>query len=176
MTPVLQSEYLVRALETVLAAQIRTHLDAVEALWVAAGDPLDLPSPAAITRGFNEGLLKLGSEDFPRISILGAPLTPVSNTDQHRFAEAIHTIVLEWHVLAPTSRDAVTRMWRYGQAIMGLLWEAQSFAGFHPVGLVPTISEGQPMPHVGPVGRKPEGLYIAGSIATWPFRGRYARP
>lgn len=172
-TPALQSEYIVRALEADIAANFRNRLDEVEAAWALEGVPLTLPSPVAVTRGFIESLQTMASSDFPRISILGAPVAPVLNDDQDRIQDAIHTIVLEWHVLGTSPDLAVTHMWRYGQALMSLIRAAGGYSGFRLRGLVPTISEGQPMPHRGPVGSVNENLWLAGSIATMPLRGRY---
>lgn len=174
-TPALQSEYIVRALEAEIAARFRSCLDAVQINWQAIGHPMALPSPVVVSRGFIESIARLDKNAFPRVTIIGAPLAPARGGDMDRIVDAIHTIVLEWHVLAPTASDATTMNWRYGEAMNGLIMSTLNFAKWSPVSMIPTISEGQPMIHVGSGASKPSGWWICGSIATWPMRGRYTR-
>jgi hypothetical protein len=175
-TPALMSEDIILALETDIQNRFRDCLDLVELRWSAKGYPMTLESPKTVTRGFTEGLVKLDQNDFPRIAILGAPVAPSNPSDQGRTVDAIHTILIEWNVLGADIATASTLSWRYSEALVTLIQSASAYERFAIQTIVPQISEGQAIPHVGPVGvRQPTNKWICGGIATWPFKGRYSR-
>lgn len=171
-TLAVQSELIARAVMFDLEMNIADALEEVSAFWTLQDLSMLLDNPATLTFGFEENLINLTEDMFPRIAILAAPVNPEAEGSNARVADAIHTLLLEWHVLKPTANDATVASWRYGQAIAAVLRNKGPWVGFDMLNIVPTVSEGQALRHRGN-NTSLDVRYIAGGVASWRLKGRY---
>ena len=189
-TPALQTEDILWAVKYVLRAQLPASLLEVQTRRNAELDPLTLeprcsvtlPLPVRIDLGFDENVLYLPITAFPRVNVIGAPLSPNNplRGDQ-RIAEATHDVLLEWLTFnalrsgVPAEEiktEAVCMAVRYGEAIIAVLRQGGSYAGFEPPSIIPAVDEGQPMIWKDRETGAELG-YLTGGTITLPVTGRY---
>jgi len=154
--PALQTEDIAWAMIDLFDEHIEGALADVEVRRNAEGRLLlSLPVFVAMDMGFDELAFTLPVSGYPRLSVIGAPLSPArgKQSDQGNFAEATHEALIEWLVMEPArmgaalpviKHEAVVRGWRYGEALLQVLRDVGTFAGFTPMTIAPQVDEGQP--------------------------------
>lgn len=175
-TPALQTEYVARAVEEAIRADLPTWLSTVQTRW-AAREPIVLPPPAEITFGFRENVLDLFIDDFPRVAVIAAPRSPLPGQTSQKIALALHSVLVEWQVLGPTVREATLMGWRYGEALLETILAAEPRWPYEIMSITPPVDEGQASslrPDTGPNIGAELGL-LAGGSTTIGLQVRYTR-
>jgi hypothetical protein len=104
---------------------------------------------ATITLGYDVASLSREISTFPRIDILSGPRQADTRPTNNMYADATHTLVIEWTAIATDQQSVAVAAWRYGEAVLKTLVTSGQFAGFEPTSLLPNISEATPVPYEG---------------------------
>lgn len=179
----LKTSAIVRDLRRALRVHLRDALDAVEAAYAeqaqqeADVELLALPSPVTIAKGFDDQAYKRPLRDFPRISILGVSRQAGEARSNLPYADALHLVLIETLIAAPTPDEAAELNWRFTEAILLVVCEHEPFGGCSlDTNIAPDVGEGL----TSAVGTKPNTVdkplgYVAGSTITLALNGTYTR-
>lgn len=179
-TPYLLTEDICWAIKRELDANLAVNLTEVQdrrnMQYGAEVADLLLPYPVRLGVGFNLKILELPPEEYPRISVVGAPRGSQGDTFRgDRLAKAQHFVLLEWVIMDQDQERATVLAWRYGEAILQtLLGGYANFAGFTPMTSISDTNEAQPTEIVVDRARPSSRAFIAGGSTTIPLEGIYS--
>jgi len=117
------AEKTARALQTRLRTRLSSALDAVEATWVAEGDPLTLADPITWFFGHKPTVLEMDSPAFPFVAVVVAERTPQAGPARWGYQEQDLNLFVDFFVVAADETTVNKVACRYTEAIGAVLQE-----------------------------------------------------
>ena len=115
------NERILKAVLTLLQANLADELDAVEALWQAT-DPVTLPDPVTWFEGHKPTVLELPSMSFPFVAVLVPNRTPEEGqAGRWGYEETLHDVMIHFFVVAADEATVAKIAYRYAEAIIRVL-------------------------------------------------------
>lgn len=126
--PLLHTSALAQALAQTLQTRLADALATVAAYYADLGEPLTLPMPVSITRGYDEAAYQLPLADYPRITIYGFTRRPTpEGSDGRSYASVAYLPIIEVLAAGASAQEAFERAARITEAVMWTILDAAPF-------------------------------------------------
>jgi hypothetical protein len=171
-------EYVAKAAQTHLQAELANALDDIEAEWTAEDDPITLDNIETWHLGFLPTVVELPQSSFPVLTTVAGDEDPAADpltlANQWGYGEGTIPLIINWFVYDTDEEISYKKCLRYGQAVAAVMRAHRKLAtGIHieTRGFVPQTRSGElarEFPEVGST-----VFYTWMGQQTWPVRVRH---
>lgn len=132
-------ERIIKAIQTLINANVSDELDAVEVLW--SEDQIALDDPVDVALGYKPTILELPSTGYPIVSIFGYQRNPRdAQAGRIGTEDVTHDVRIEFAVVADDETTAAKISHRYAEALIRVLQSQRIFDGYAQDHHEPTVT------------------------------------